>query len=72
MVPAIPTYPGDRYPSVLAALEAGPKRFEELMAAVGSRDGREIVRELERLRSTHQLGRDAAGRYLLTPTENHR
>jgi UbiD family decarboxylase len=72
MVPAIPSYPGDRYPSVLAALEAGPKRFEELMAAVGSRDGREIVRELERLRSTHHLGRDAAGRYSLTPTENHR
>jgi hypothetical protein len=35
------------------------------MAAVGSRDGREIVLELERLRADFAIGRDALGRYTL-------
>ncbi len=47
------------------ALADGPKQFEELMAAVGSRDGREIVRELEVLRSRDALHRDGEGRYLI-------
>lgn len=64
-VPDAPTYPGKRFPSVLAALEDGPKRFEELMAAVGSRDGREIVRELERLRATRSIARTVEGNYTL-------
>jgi UbiD family decarboxylase len=62
-VPAPPTYRGKRYPSVEAALADGPKFFEELMAAVGSRDGREIVRTLEGLRAAGTLERDAEGRY---------
>jgi hypothetical protein len=33
------------------------------MGAVGSRDGREIVRELEALRAKVALDRDADGRY---------
>ena len=37
------------------------------MAAVGSRDGREIVRELDRLRD-HGLDRDGEGRYFIRPT----
>jgi 2,5-furandicarboxylate decarboxylase 1 len=62
-VPAPPTYKGKRFPSIEAALVDGPKFFEELMAAVGSRDGREVVRALEDLRSTATIERDGEGRY---------
>ncbi len=65
IVPDIPAYDTPRFPSILAALEHGPKRYEELMAAVGSRDGREIVYELERLRTDFIIGRDELGRYTL-------
>ncbi len=61
--PTPPTYAGERFPSLVAALEHGPKRFEELMAATGSRDGREIVRELDGLKG--RLERDDLGRYSL-------
>ena len=43
----------------------GPKFFQELMAALGSRDGREIVVALDAIRSAGRLDRDAEGRYLL-------
>jgi len=62
--PTPPTYQGKRFPSLRAALEDGPKWFEELMAAVGSRDGREIVRELDAFRGKG-LERDDQGRYFL-------
>jgi UbiD family decarboxylase len=62
-VPAPPRYEGRRFLSVEAALADGPKYFEELMAATGSRDGREIVRELEQLRAGRGLERDGEGRY---------
>jgi hypothetical protein len=62
-VPAPPTFKGKRFPSIEAALADGPKFFEELMAATGSRDGREIVRALEALRGKTALDRDADGRY---------
>lgn len=65
IVPEIPTYTAPRFPSIRAALEDGPKRYEELMAAVGSRDGREIVLDLEDLRTEFAIGRDALGRYTL-------
>ena len=64
-VPAPPTFAGRRFASVEAALADGPKFFEELMSAVGSRDGREIVCELEALRAKVALDRDAEGRYLI-------
>jgi 2,5-furandicarboxylate decarboxylase 1 len=64
-VPAPPTYKGKRFPSIEAALADGPKFFEELMAAVGSRDGREVVRMLEDLRAKLTIERDGEGRYLL-------
>jgi 2,5-furandicarboxylate decarboxylase 1 len=71
MVPAPPRYDGPAYPSVHAALADGPKHFAQLMAAVGSRDGREIVRELDALRTAPGLERDGMGRYSLTAdTEN--
>lgn len=62
--PEPPTYPGKDFPSLTAALKDGPKRFEELMAAAGSKDGREIVRELHGLRDKG-LTRDETGAYFL-------
>ena len=63
-VPEPPRFAGARFPSVEAALAHGPKFFEELMAAVGSRDGREIVLALDALRAKG-LDRDSEGRYFL-------
>jgi 2,5-furandicarboxylate decarboxylase 1 len=69
-IPAPPRFAGARFTSVEAALRDGPKFFEDLMAAVGSDDGREIVLELEALRRQGRLERDPSeGRYrLATPT----
>jgi 2,5-furandicarboxylate decarboxylase 1 len=64
-VPEPPRFEGRRFASVEAALRDGPKFFEELMTAVGSRDGREIVRELDALRSSPGLDRDNEGRYVI-------
>jgi 2,5-furandicarboxylate decarboxylase 1 len=64
--PEPPTYPGRRFPSIEAALADGPKHFEELIAATGSRDGREIVREIDALRTTSAISRDDAGRYVMS------
>ena len=66
-VPAPPRFAGKRFTSVEAALADGPKFFEELMAAVGSRDGREVVRALETMRDTIDLDRDPEGRYVVKP-----
>jgi 2,5-furandicarboxylate decarboxylase 1 len=60
-VPAPPTFKGKRFPSIEAALADGPKFFEELMSAAGSRDGR----ELEDLRAKTAIERDSEGRYFL-------
>jgi 3-polyprenyl-4-hydroxybenzoate decarboxylase len=65
-IPKPPTLDGRRFGSLQAALADGPKFFAELMAAVGSRDGREIVRELEALRGAGTLSRDQEGRYQVT------
>jgi UbiD family decarboxylase len=62
-VPAAPKFSGKRFASVEAAIADGPKFFEELMAAVGSRDGREVVRDIEALRDKLALDRDGEGRY---------
>src|SRR5215468_3895534 len=69
-VPEPPRFEGKRFASVEAALSDGPKHFEELMTAVGSRDGREIVRELEALRTRVTLDRDGDGRYFVGPLGN--
>jgi UbiD family decarboxylase len=63
-VPEPPHFQGKRFPSVEAALNDGPKYFEELMTAMGSRDGREVVLMLDALRAKG-LDRDDRGRYLL-------
>jgi 2,5-furandicarboxylate decarboxylase 1 len=64
-IPEPPRFAGRRFPSVEAALADGPKYFEELMTAVGSRDGREIVLALEALRGGEALDRDGEGRYFI-------
>jgi len=64
-VPEPPKFTGKRHASLAAALADGPKYFAELMAALGSRDGREIVRELEKLRKVGSLTRDERGRWAL-------
>src|SRR5579863_7988732 len=51
--------------SVADALAAGPASFLELMTALGSKDGREIVRELDSLYAAQRLGRLDDGRYVL-------
>jgi UbiD family decarboxylase len=66
-VPEPPGFDGKHHASVQAALADGPKFFEQLMSAVGSRDGREIVRELERLRGALAIERDPEGRYFIAP-----
>ena len=62
-IPQPPKLDGRRFESLQAALADGPKFFGELMAAAGSRDGREVVRELEGLRRSGKLSRDSEGRY---------
>lgn len=63
LVPAPPVYQGRSFASLEAALEDGPKSFSELMAASGTRDGREIVRWLEDTGESRAIGRDEEGRY---------
>ena len=63
--PEPPAFAGARFATVEAALADGPKYFEDLMAAVGSRDGRNVVLALEPLRTAGTLGRDAGGRYVI-------
>ena len=64
-IPEPPRFEGNRFPSVEAALADGPKRFEELMAALASRDGREVVLALDALRAAGRLTREKDGRYAL-------
>ena len=65
-LPEPPSFVGPRFPSVRDALLDGPKYFEQLMAAMGTADGREVVVMLDELRSAGVLGREAEeGRYLL-------
>jgi 3-polyprenyl-4-hydroxybenzoate decarboxylase len=64
-IPEPPRFEGARFSSVEAALEDGPKTFEALMAAAASRDGREVVLALEKLRDAGRLAREKDGRYAL-------
>ena len=52
--------------TVREALTSGPKSFFEIVSLTGSRDGREIVRELDVLRKDPGIGRTENGRYALT------
>ena len=58
-VACAPHFTGEevRAGSVEQALESGPKYFMQIMEAVGSRDGREVALELERLREAGVVAR---------------
>jgi 3-polyprenyl-4-hydroxybenzoate decarboxylase len=49
VVPATPQFNHPRFSSISDALRDGEKTFEQLMGAVASRDGREIVAQLCKL-----------------------
>ena len=55
-----------RFQTVQQALETAPMHFAKLMSVMGSRDGREIVREVESLRDAGHLDRNSDGEYYLT------
>jgi UbiD family decarboxylase len=64
--PVPPKYEGKRFASVRDALADGPKFFEELMAAVASQDGGDVVRALEDMRNEGLITRDSErGRYAM-------
>ncbi|HEY3918049.1 MAG TPA: UbiD family decarboxylase [Stellaceae bacterium] len=54
-----------RFQTVQQALETGPMHFAKLMSVLGSRDGRELVREVETLRDAGKLDRNSDGEYYL-------
>ena len=56
---------GARCASIRDALADGPKSFATLMAAIGTRDGREVVLALDELRATGRLTRVEDGAYAL-------
>jgi len=56
--------------SLEAALRQGPATYLELMAALGSRDGREILRDFDKLYEQGLLKRLADGRYTLQTTDD--
>ena len=64
-LPEPPEFDEKRFDDVLQSLTDGPKHFGEIMGDVGSRDGREIVIELEALRNGGRLTRLDDGKYAL-------
>jgi hypothetical protein len=51
--------------TVEEVLAQGPASYLELMAAVGTRDGREILHSLDKLYADGRVGRTEDGRYTL-------
>jgi UbiD family decarboxylase len=64
-VPEAPKLEARPRQSVRQALESGAKSFRELMEATGSRDGRDVVIELDAVRREGALGREPEGKYRL-------
>jgi len=65
LVPEPPIMPDRVHASAMEALSAGPASFLELMAAQGSRDGRDVLRILDPLYAAEAITRDPDGRYRL-------
>jgi hypothetical protein len=65
VAPVMPKGNGNTKKSVADTLAAGPASFLELMVAANSRDGRELVRELDALYAAGTLTRNETGRYML-------
>jgi UbiD family decarboxylase len=68
-VPYAPKMPQRQRQSLEAALTQGPATYLELMAAVGTRDGREILRDFGKLYEQGRLKRLQDGRYTLNGRE---
>lgn len=64
-VPAPPSLPARPRRTVEAVLADGPATYLDLMAALGTRDGREILPILDKLYEAGRLGRLEDGRYTL-------
>lgn len=64
-IPTPPTLPKRDKRSVEDVLNAGPATYLDVMAATGSRDGREILRTFDRLYADGSLKRLKDGRYTL-------
>jgi len=64
-IPVPPVLPERKRASVEATLAAGPATFLDLMAAVGTRDGREILPTIDKLYADGRLGRLDDGRYTI-------
>ncbi len=65
-VPEAPKIGGPaRFQTVRQALESGAMHFAKLMSVLGSRDGREIVLEIEALRDAGVLDRNSDGEYYI-------
>jgi UbiD family decarboxylase len=55
-----------RYQTVRQALEGtGPLYYADIMAAIGTRDGREVAAQLDDIRAEGKLARNANGQYLI-------
>ena len=55
-----------RYQTVRQALEgSGPLYYADIMAAIGTRDGREVAAQLDEIRLEGKLARNANGQYLI-------
>jgi UbiD family decarboxylase len=64
-VPKAPSYSGDKFNSLEEALIDGPKFFQELMGAISSKDGREVIRWLEDHQGSKNIARDKEGKYFI-------
>jgi UbiD family decarboxylase len=64
-VPRAPQLPQRERATVEAVLAKGPATYLELMAALGTRDGREVLRVFDRLYADGRLQRLKDGRYAL-------
>jgi len=64
-VPEAPKVAAQPKMSVHQSLESGPKTFRDLMEAAGSRDGRDVLIELDAVRNAVGLDRTPDGRYRL-------
>ena len=64
-VPEPPKTGTARFQTVREALQSGPMMFGEIVAALGSDDGREIVLHLDELRREGALTRLEEGEYSL-------
>jgi 3-polyprenyl-4-hydroxybenzoate decarboxylase len=64
-VPQAPRLPQRRRQSLEAALAQAPATYLELMAAIGTRDGRKILRDFDKLYAQGRLQRLPDGRYVI-------